>query len=513
MLAAIVASTMMPTHATFQTYPDFAKRASDWRNGAVVYQVFVDRFVPPINPTVKAPLYKSPLRSWSEMPTGRFNEQTKVYEHVYDFWGGDLAGVTSKLPYLKDLGADVIYLNPIFESPTNHKYDTTNYFKIDPQLGTDRDFDTLVKSAHQDGLKVMLDGVFNHVGNENPIFTQALRDPNDSRRDWFFFGKQYEGGYRGWSGVRTMPGIKLENPAARKYFWGTKNGVVEHWLRRGVDGWRLDVAFELGPQYLQELTESAHRVKPGSAVIGEISGYPAEWFPSVDGVFNFTSMNVGIEMLQGNVSGGTVGRMYEEMVTDAGIENLLKSWLLTDNHDTPRFAHIVKNPETRHLVRVLQMTLPGSPCLYYGSELGLEGSGDPSCRGPMPWDQVNTRNRDLTSTKQLLTIRKTLPALRYGDFRALATNKLLAYARTTNKVEQAVLVVMNPTNEKVKETFTTRVGRILSWGEMTDVLTGRVYRSTTGMFTAEMEPRSVAILTVSTAPWGGYTPYQRLIDN
>lgn len=513
MVTALIAGGLLAMTPSQQAKSDFEKRANDWRNGAVVYQVFVDRFVPPTNIAAKQSLYQTPLKPWTELPKARFDEKTKSYPHVYDFWGGDLNGLSTKLDYIQQLGADVVYLNPIFTSPSNHKYDTTDYLQIDPQLGTMSDFKSLLKQVHAKKMRLMLDGVFNHIGDQSPIFLEAKTNPKSVRHDWFFIGNEYEKGYRGWAGVSSMPALKLENPEVRDYLWKSKTSVVNHYLKLGIDGWRLDVAFELGPDYLSELTKSAHSTRKGSAVIGEISGYPAEWNGAVDGVFNFHSINLGIEMLNGNVSGGQVGQMYDDLVADAGIESLLKAWLITDNHDTPRLSSVVKDSETRHLVKVLQMTLPGSPCLYYGTELGLPGAGDPECRAPMSWDKVTDANPDYASTKNLLKLRKAMPALKYGDYKSLRTDKLLAFARTTDRLQDTVIVVMNPTTKSVKESFASRVGRIMSWGEMVDVMTGKKYRSITGMLNLELPAKSAMILVPSTDPFGGYSPYQRILDS
>jgi glycosidase len=307
-----------------------------------------------------------------------------------------------------------------------------------------------------------------------------------------------------------MPGLRLENKAVQEYLWGRKSSVVQSYLRDGIDGWRLDVAFELGPKLLTDLTKKAHKAKPGSWVVGEISGYPSNWFPAVDGVFNFSSLNVGIRMLDGSISGGRAGRMYQDMVEDAGIENLLKSWILPENHDTPRLASTVKDAETRNLLKALQFTLPGSPCVYYGLELGMDGAGDPQNRAPMQWDLATEKNGEYMWLKKLSAVRKSLPALRYGDFTALQSDKLLAFARTTDKVRETVFVVMNPTDKTVKETMTTRVGRVMSWGELEDVFTGAKMRSITGLLEVEVKPRTVMIFKLKTDPFGGYSPYDRV---
>jgi glycosidase len=508
MLASGLAASLLLAPMT-----SFKNRVEDWRYGAIVYQVFVDRFVPAPNLKEKLSLYKHPqqLRNWEELPKPTpYDPILKTYPHVLEFWGGDLPSLRSKLGYIKDLGTDVLYLNPIFKSPSNHKYDTEDYFAIDPQYGSSKDYQALIKDVHRSKMRLMLDGVFNHIGATSPIFQAAKQDPKSPYRDWFFFGPEYAEGYRGWSGVASLPALKLETKAVRDYLWSAKGSVVQKFLKEGLDGWRLDVAFELGPNLLANLTKAAHKAKKDSIVIGEISGYPAEWSGAVDGVFNFTPINLGIAMLEGKVTGGKMGEMLDDMVADAGIEQLLRSWLLTDNHDTDRFASVVKDPETRNLVRTLQFTLPGSPCLYYGSELGMEGIGDPGCRAPMRWNLVTDANPDLISTKTLIALRKAHPALRYGDCKALRSDRLLAFIRTTDQVKQAVLVVMNPTHQTVKETFTSRLGRVLSWGELQDIQTGQRIRSITGLIDIEVPARTVRIFAPVVTPSGGYSPYDRL---
>lgn len=488
-------------------------RAKDWRNGAIVYQVFVDRFAPPSNLDAKRKFFAPPrtLRQWSDLPFAtEYDEKLKTYPHVLEFWGGDLASLDSRLSYIKRLGADVLYLNPIFKAPSNHKYDTEDYFKIDPAYGASADLRRLISDVHGAGMRIMLDGVFNHIGQTSPIFREALAHTGSKRRDWFFFGRQYPNGYRGWAGVASLPGLRLENPDVQNFLWGAPNSVVKTYLQAGIDGWRLDVGFELGPKFLRGITEAAHSAKPGSEVVGEISGYPSDWFPSVDGVFDFTAMNLSIGMLSGQIRGGVAGRMLEHIVQDAGIENLLKSWLLVDNHDTPRFAEVVPDPNRRRVARILQFTLPGSPVIYYGSELGMTGRGDPENRAPMRWDLATDENEDLAATRKMISIRRSHPALRYGDFTALDTDRLLAFSRTTGKLRDTVIVAVNPTDRDIEESFTSRVGKVMSWGEMEDVLTGERVRSVTGMLDLTIHAGSAMILVPVTSPTNGYSPYNRV---
>ena len=495
-----------------QSHSSFVERANDWRMGAVVYQVFVDRFAPSKDLDAKKRIIKPPrvLKEWTETPkASQFNPKTG-WPHVLEFWGGDLKSIQGKLNYVQALGADVLYLTPIFQAYSNHTYDTEDYTKIAPEFGTQSDLTDLIQDLHKRKMKLILDGVFNHVGRTSPLFQQAQKDVHSPYREWFTFGKEYEGGYRAWFGTPDLPALRLEAHAVGDYLWRSPDSIVRRYLRAGIDGWRLDVAFDIGPKILAEITHAAHETKPGSPVVGEISGYPAGWFDSVDGVFNFHSMQVSIEMLNGRISGGRAGKMLERVVSDAGIENLLRSWIQIDNHDTPRAANIVPQPELRRLAEALLFTLPGSPVVYYGSELGMTGAGDPENRAPMRWDLANDNNPELVWVRQLIHLRKQHPALRYGDFQALDTDRLLAFTRTTDKVRETVLVAVNPTSETVQETFATRVGHIMSWGQMEEVFTGAKLPSKTGLFTLEIPPHSVRFFVPVTMPNAGYSPYERI---
>ena len=205
-----------------------------------------------------------------------------------------------------------------------------------------------------------------------------------------------------------------------------------------------------------------------------------------------------------------MGQMLSHSVSDAGLDNALKSWLLTDNHDTPRFASLVPDARQRHLIQALQFTLPGSPVIYYGTELGMVGEGDPQNRAPMRWDLVNDKNEDLAAVRKLVKIHHAHPALRYGNFTALDTDKLLAYTRTTGILHETVIVVANPTDLPVKEMFSTRVGRLMSWAQMEDLLTGERINTVGGLITAEVKPRSVMILVPVIDKSRGYSAYDRI---
>ena len=505
MIVSIVAMSLMKS--------SIESRAKDWRNGAIIYQVFVDRFVPPTNPKAKAKFFGAPrtYKLWDELPkAGKFDPKVGVWTHELDFWGGDLPGVESKVDYIKDLGADVLYLSPIHEAFTNHKYDAIDYKKIDPAFGSTKDFTSLVSKSHKAGLKVVLDGVFNHMGRRSPYLQDALKNTKSPYRDWYFLGKQYEAGYKGWLGGTNMPVLHLEDSGLQKYIWKGEDSVVQHYLKLGIDGWRLDVAYEIGPEFLGEITKYAHKAKKGSLVVGEILGYPAGWFPNLDGQYNLFAPGICIEMLKGNVDGGRTGAMLNEYVQDAGIDNVLKSWLVADNHDTARLTTMLPDDKDRMLALALLFTLPGCPNVYYGSELGMKGGGDPENRAPMRWDLVTKENATLNWVKKFVTFRRSHPSLKYGDFQGLQTDKLLAFTRTTGKLRENAIVVVNPTAKRVKETFVHRIGNLMSWEEMEDMISGQKDRQMAGMMTVEMPPKSIRIYTPIITRVNGFSPYDRI---
>ena len=495
----------------------YEAREADWRNGAIVYQVLVDRFAPPADLEAKRALYPPPktLRAWSELPTrGTYVESAKLWSHEIDFWGGDLRSLQGKLGYIDALGADVLYLNPIHLAYTNHKYDALDYHAISPEFGTRADFDALVADVHGRGMKLVLDGVFNHMGRNSPRFRDAEANPDSLYRDWFDFDAKYPGGVRSWAQAQNLPELVLENPEVRDYLYAKPDSVVQSYLDAGVDGWRLDVAYDIGFAYLGELTAAAHARKPGSLVVGEIANYPREWFPHVDAVMHFSLRQVLLRMVHGEIAPQHASRMIGRMVDDAGIEPMLKSWLYLDNHDTARLATVLFDRRQRRLAQVLQFTLPGSPNLYYGSELGLTGNEDPTMRAPMPWDRVEG-NVELAWVRQLIALRKNHRALRIGDYRPLEADRLLAFERHTDRIGDAVIVLANPGRVAVTETVLVPDSKLMNIHGNTGLVDlldpgAAPVAVTSALIRVTLAPHEVRVLTPVLAPREGYTPYKRV---
>ncbi len=493
----------------------FTAREQDWRNGAVVYQVLVDRFAPPADLQGKRALYPAPkvLHRWSEPARrGRYVEAVHLWSHELDFWGGDLPSLISKLGYVQDLGADVLYLNPIHWAYTNHKYDALDYMAVSPEFGTREDLTRLTTEVHAKGMKVVLDGVFNHMGRNARMFKEAQADPKSAQRDWFYFGDQYTGGARGWAKASNLPELNLENAQVRNYIYGATDSVVQSYLRNGIDGWRLDVAYELGPTYLAELTQAAHSAKPGSLVVGEIASYPKQWFPALDGVLNFTLRDIILNTVQQRIAPAVAARMIDTTIADAGIEPMLKSWLLLDNHDNDRLTHVLPKVPQQRMAQALQFTLPGSPNIYYGSELGMTGGEDPANRAPMRWELVNPKNTTLGFHKQMIALRKQHRALRVGNFRLIHSGELLAFERYTDRVQDSVMVLLNPGKKTVTERVLIPNSSLMNGGLLVDLLAPNVKPVTVlaSMATVTLPPGGFRVLSPDVKPVEGYTPYKRM---
>lgn len=514
LLAALPAAAELWPRRDQEKVQELKERQTDWRNGAVVYQVFVDRFAPSRDLEAKRSLYEPPrrLRAWSELPkSGVELKEHRIWSHEVDYWGGDLDSLHSKLDYLEGLGVDVVYLNPIFESLSNHKYDASDYHQVDKVYGDRAELKKLADALHARGMRLILDGVFNHMGRRSPLFQSALKDPEAPEREFF----QWNNGEAvGWADVENLPELKLENKKVRDFIYGSPDSVVQSYLKQeGIDGWRLDVAFDLGFRYLEELTATAHQARPGCAIIGEIWSYPEDWHPAVDGVMNMHGRLLLLGYLQGSLSGPLASSTWQTMVDDAGYDHILKAWLVLDNHDTPRLNHILPEPWQVEMARVLQFTLPGSVNLYYGSELGMEGGEDPENRAPMRWDLVNDDNSTLAFHRRLLKIRRENPALRYGDFRRLHTAQAFGFLRKTVSARETVIVLANATEDSVTELLQLPDGKLQDLTPVKDLLGSEVEsRIRAGTLEITLQPRQTVVLVPVVAPSrpGGYDRYDRI---
>lgn len=490
----------------------YDERLKNPNMGRIVYQVIVDRFVPSQQLNEKKSLYAYPrtLKTWDELPKGGiFLEDVKYWSHELEFYGGDLSSLLTQIDYLKALDIDMLYLNPIFDSLSNHKYDAREYLKISEEYGTMEDLKTLAQTLHESGMRLILDGVFNHMGVGSSYFQSAL-DPQSPYRQWFDFNEAYPEGVRLWADAKSLPELNLEHDAVKDYIYQKDSSVIKSYLKAGVDGFRLDVAFDIGYDILKDLTTHAHQEKPSALIVGETWNYPKRWLSAMDGVMNFTLREITFGMVEGTFDPKTVNTLLEKMVLDCGIDGLLKSWNILDNHDTVRLNHRLTR-ENQVLAEVLQFTFPGSPNLYYGSELGMTGGNDPENRAPMRWDLNHPQNERLQWVKQLIQIHKQEVALIVGDYLQIIANRLVAFLRYTDQVKDTVIVILNPSDQVVTERMLVPDSALMNYSKF-DTLLGSAEDVSliAGLLSITLPKKGFVVLKPKTKAEKSYTPYKRV---
>jgi neopullulanase len=435
-----------------------AGQPPNWVRDAVFYQVFPDRFAS--SARVPKP---GPMEDWDAPPT------------VHGFKGGDLRGVAERLDYLTDLGISAIYLNPIFASASNHRYHTYDYLQVDPLLGGAPAFQELLDAAHAHGMRVIIDGVFNHSGRGFWPFHHILEAGRHSPYlDWFHLDRerleagrwihaypeeplgaaidaaraatQHGGsrsleqlGYRAWWDLPALPQLNVANPHTRAYLLG----AAEHWTRFGVDGWRLDVPEEMEPAFWQEFRLRVRAINPDAYLVGEIWRVAPEWTGDrFDGLMNYSlawaiigysgwdrldaeviaehhQIRTQLKVLDG---AGFLQRLEEILAAYDPLAAMAHLNVL-GSHDTPRLRTLCSGDlRAVQLAMLLQMVLPGAPCLYYGDEIGLEGRSDPGCRGSFPWDPGAWDTELRSFVREAVAMRAREPGLRELGFEPLGSS-------------------------------------------------------------------------------------------
>jgi cyclomaltodextrinase len=434
----------------------------DWVQDAIFYQIFPDRFA-------RSKRMPDPgFEPWDSSPT------------VEGFKGGDLYGVAERLDYLQDLGITAIYLNPIFTSASNHRYHTFDYYTVDPLLGGNAAFRQLLDTAHKRKMRIVVDGVFNHASRGFWQFHHVLETGAASPyKDWFHFdpdrlhGRKHWGaypstqevqaiqtegsfkaiGYQGWWNLPALPKFNTNTPAVREFLFG----VAEHWIRFGIDGWRLDVPAEIDDdQFWREFRQRVRKINPEAYIVGEIWHEAQRWLQGdqFDAVMNYPLTCVLLNFFAGallnieiaNEAGGLRGRIHRMDVRAFAdeIERMLALYPrevtyaqlnLLNSHDTPRFISCAGGDQASlELAMLFLFTYPGSPCLLYGDEIGLVGRHDPDCRKSFQWDASKWNSSLYNQTRELISLRKSQPALRRGEYsRLYAAEGVYAFTRVLGK--------------------------------------------------------------------------------
>lgn len=418
-------------------------RTPDWVNDTVWYQIFIDRFC-----NGNRELDPQNVKPWRSP-----DKSVKFYE----YFGGDLPGISSKLDYLSSLGITGLYLTPVCKGRSNHKYDTASYTRLDPHFGSDDDMKELVKNAHERGIRIMMDGVFNHVGNFFKPWKDVEKNGPDSKYfDWFLinrwpfraYGKNSKAGnYYTFAFFDGMPKLNTNNPKVINYIIK----VLTSWINKyDIDGIRLDVAGEISHALCKQIHTKLKAIKPDFYILGELWHDSTPWlrgdefdsvmnYPFTDSLNDFWTDKTKTS-LDFEYSINRCFTMYPLQINRV-LFNLL------DSHDTIRLITKLKNlPQFYQQLAVL-FTMPGTVCIYYGTEIALEGSYDPDCRRCMPWDKIMKGEYydKITTMKNLINLRKNHPALRGNNYRFVRiTNdsRIISYIRTDEKGEE-IMVVLN----------------------------------------------------------------------
>lgn len=427
-------------------------RAPEWSSDQIYYQIFPERFcngAPELSPSDTVP--------WGSTPTRE------------NYMGGDLPGIIQKLDYLESLGITCLYLTPIFEGSSNHKYDTVNYYRIDPQFGTERDLHTLVEQAHKRNIRVILDGVFNHCGYYFPPFQDVLEKGTASAyADWFFVEsfpvKTDPPNYDCVGHYRWMPKINLSHPEVRDYFIE----VGLYWVQNySIDGWRLDVADEMPTAFLERFSSAIKEYAPDRLLLGETWGDADRLICGnrLDCAMNYLFKDAVTDWLAHRTIGvSEFDFRINDMLSLYPFETDLRMYNLLDSHDTPRFLFECQGDVCRlKLAVALQMTLPGCPAIFYGDEVGLSGDNDPLCRLAMEWDPAHQQT-DLTEWyRVLIRLRKEKESLRRGAFRSvICDDQSGTYGYLRFSGTESILIILN-TGACSQEVTLSEVGAPASW--------------------------------------------------
>lgn len=431
----------------------------EWAANKVVYQIFPSRYAAS-QPVDKELWYKAPIT-------------------FTDNLHGDIRGIIDHLDYIRDLGIDVIYLTPIFKSDSSHKYDTIDYYQIDPSFGTAEDLRELVQKAHQYGMKVVLDAVFNHTGRDFFAFKDILENKEKSKYlDWYFIDKfplDNESGqapnFKCFGYYSGMPKLNLKNPEVEKYV----TDVACYWLKEcDIDGWRMDVGDEISHYFWKHFRRAVKAVKKDALIIGEIWHYAGDFLEGDewDTVMNYPFYLNLIDLLADEKIG--VSRFIQNLGYMKGRLNKKcypLMWNLIDSHDTARFLHLCNNKQKQHLAAAFQLLMPGMPMIYYGDELAMPGADGSDCRRGMYWDEEYRDNEMLEWYKRLIQVRRTHACIAEGELAETITRDedgtIVLIRKNT---EETIALIFNCSND-TKE-FKEYAGRYNLLGE--SVFDGKV---------------------------------------
>ncbi len=457
----------------------------DWLKGGIIYQIFPDRFCNSGKPKNNVPEDRIIRKDTENLPYWKPDKNGKVLNN--DYFGGDLKGIEEKLPYLEELGVNCIYLNPIFEAHSNHRYNTADYKKIDSLLGKEEDFVSLCNSAHKRGIRIILDGVFSHTGDDSVYFNKYGRYGKGGAYNsmlspyfkWYDFW-EYPDSYRSWWGFESLPEVNEECEEYIDFITG-KNGIVEKWLRLGADGWRLDVADELPDIFIDEVRKAVKRVKPEAVLLGEVWEDATNKFsygerrkfllgsqfdnimnyPFANAVLGFARFGIAedfakkimsvvenypapaLNIMMNHIGTHDTMRAITALAGES-CENRDRAW--QEKHHRLSKSAYTKGVKLLKLAAAIQYMLPGVPSVYYGDEAGMQGYKDPFNRCFFDWDNIN--DELLNYYKRLGEIRRASPCLKNGFINFISSMLgCVAFERVDG--DNSLLVIANRNEEAI----------------------------------------------------------------
>lgn len=464
----------------------------EWYKNGIVYQIFPDRYRrgPGWEENSARALSKrrnGPDRvlrqDWYATPAYLRDGEGRVL--AWDFYGGTLSGIKEELPHLREMGITALYLNPIFEAASNHRYDTADYLNIDPMLGDEKDFKELCADAKEQGISIILDGVFNHTGCDSRYFNKydnypevgAYQSPDSPYRSWYQIDEDGKT-YCSWWGVADLPDVVESNPSYRKFIFGRPNGVVRHWLKAGARGWRLDVADEMPDDFIAGIKKAVLETKPDGLLLGEVWEDASNKISygkfrsyllgdELDSAMNYPLRDALLPFFLGDNPAWSVAEQLESLHENYPPDAFYECLNLLGSHDRARLLTVLGgapdpnslsedarrdyrlNPGLKGLAKgrlwlatLLQMTMPGVPCIYYGDEAGLEGYADPFNRAGYPWGREDVDCQNIY--RNCIAIRRGFPFLVDGNFEPFSCgDDVFGFVRMDKGGHEGMSVVVN----------------------------------------------------------------------
>ena len=531
-----------------QLYPGMAKPyqitvyhpnpTPDWYKYGIAYQIFPDRFsrgedwLRRQQEGTKPEGWKGPRRvlqwDWDDVPFYGRNEKGEITR--WPFFGGTLEGIREKLDYLKSLGVTVLYLNPIFEATSNHRYDTADYLRIDPALGDGESFRTLAREAKELGIRILLDGVFSHTGADSIYFNRlgnydsvgACQGEQSPYYGWYRF-RAFPHDYESWWGVADLPNVEELTDSYQQFIHGDENSVIRHWLREGASGWRLDVADELPDQFIRGIRKAMDETDPDSVLLGEVwedatnkesYGQLREYFlgKELHSTMNYPFRTAAMDFMLGKIDADELAARLMSLRENYPPENFYgalnvigshdRARVLTTLGDAPEGDSLTEIQKERYrlpadkydlgrrrlkLLSLIQFTLPGLPCIYYGDEAGAEGYADPYNRGTYPWGRED--GELLAHYRQITSLRTHHPVLAKGEFVPQAFTRHVFGCRRWDDGEEIQVLVNRGIFEHQQVTLPVR-------SPCVDLLTGeRLTPEKEGTLTVQLPPMTAMVLS------------------